>query len=88
MGFFNDVTAVVPEQTGTKPPRREIRAGPNKRCNTIYVFAMMLSTYYTFSRKFFAEGEDYCSGVAGRIAYPALWISSLSLFAMFYNQRA
>ena len=37
VGFFNDVTAVVPEQTGTKPPRREIRAGPNKRCNTIYV---------------------------------------------------
>jgi len=40
------------------------------------------------SRKFFAEGEDYCSGVAGRIANPAIWISSLSLFAMFYNQRA
>ena len=43
VGFFNDVTAVVPEQTGTKPPRREIRAGPNKRCNTIYVSAMSSS---------------------------------------------
>ena len=42
--FFNDVTAVVPGQTGAKPPRREIRAGPNKRCNTIYVSAMVLST--------------------------------------------
>ena len=40
MESFNDVTAVVPEQTGTKPPRREIRAGPDKRCNTIYVSAM------------------------------------------------
>ena len=39
--FFNDVRAVVPGQTGAKPPRREIRAGPNKRCNTIYVSAMI-----------------------------------------------
>ena len=43
MEFFNDVTAVVPGQTGAKPPRREIRAGPNKRCNTIYVSAMELA---------------------------------------------
>ena len=50
--FFNDVTAVVPEQTGTKPPRREIRAGPNKRCNTIYVFAMVVLHANTVGGRF------------------------------------
>ena len=55
VGFFNDVTAVVPEQTGTKPPRREIRAGPNKRCNTIYVSAMLV-THLRYSSLMLSDG--------------------------------
>ena len=64
MEFFNDVTAVVPGQTGAKPPRREIRAGPNKRCNTIYVSAMRRSLWqFRFRLQDLKNGEQKSHGI-------------------------